>query len=121
MKKSDLIFLLTSVFVSATGIFYCAIGWFGIKLPRYYPTEHVWRIGKTPGIPSQGWYTKQAVAYLAAIIVTFVFWIVLKKIRNNSSGQLKPATVRYISMITVLMVLISLGYVMYHEYTKWIF
>ena len=66
MKKSDITYVVASVFAAMTGIFYCCTMWFGIKLPRYYPLEHTWKWIKEKGLPSQGWYAKQVFAFAAA-------------------------------------------------------
>ena len=66
MKKSDLSYVICSVFIAMTAFFYSSSMWLGLKLPRYYPLEHTWKWGKEKGVPSQGWYAKQTFAFLTA-------------------------------------------------------
>ncbi len=79
MRKSDLTYILVSVFVSMTALFYCCTMWFSIRLPRYYPLEHTWRWMNEKGVPSQGWYGMQAFAFLAGGIVTLMAYLALSR------------------------------------------
>ena len=118
MKKSDVTYILGAVFVALTSLFYCCTMWFAIKLPRYYPLEHTWKWVKEKGVPSQGWYGMQAFAFLAAGIVTFVIYIVLKHV-VSADTSLKPAHTRILGTVVSLIVIICLGYMLYHEFEKW--
>jgi len=118
MKKPDVTYVLGAAFMALTSFFYCCTMWFAIKLPRYYPLEHTWKWIKEKGVPSQGWYGMQAFAFLAAGIVTFIIYLVLKR-TVSAETNLKPAHTRILGVVTILTAIICLGYIMYHEFAKW--
>ena len=118
MKKSDVTYVLGSAFVAFTSLFYCCTMWFAIKLPRYYPLEHTWKWVNEKGVPSQGWYGMQAFAFMAAGIVTFIIYLVLKRV-VSSETSLKPAHTRILGVVAILTAIICLGYMLYHEFAKW--
>ncbi len=118
MKQSDTTYILGAAFMALTNIFYCCTMWFGIKLPRYYPTEHVWKWFNEKGVPSQGWYGMQGFAFLAAGIVTLVIYFILKR-SVGTEINLKPALTKLIGMTVTLVVVICMGYMLYHEFNKW--
>lgn len=118
MKKSDVIYVLGAAYVALTSFFYCCTMWFAIKLPRYYPLEHTWKWVNEKGIPSQGWYGMQAFAFLAAGIVTFIIYLVLKRVVSEEAS-LKPAHTKILGNMAILMAIICLGYMLYHEFAKW--
>lgn len=118
MKKSDLTFIVGSVFIALTSLFYCSTIWFAIKLPRYYPLEHVWKWTNERGVPSQGWYGMQGFAFLAAGLVSVAVYLALKALRGPEDG-LKPGLVRGVAVVTLLIVLVSMTYLLYHEFRKW--
>jgi hypothetical protein len=118
MKKSDLSYVICSIFIAMTTFFYACAMWFGIKLPRYYPLEHTWKWAKEKGVPSQGWYSKQAFAFLAAGAVTLVVYFILKR-SINAEANLKPAWIKVLGVVVTMIVIICLGYMLYHEFNKW--
>jgi len=118
MKKSDITYIICSIFSAMTGFFYCCTMWFGIKLPRYYPLEHTWKWVKEKDVPSQGWYGMQAFAFLAAGIVTLVVYFVLRRAAPTET-DLKPAPARMLGVVATLIVIICMGYMLYHEFDKW--
>jgi hypothetical protein len=118
MKKSDVTYILSAAFIAFTSLFYCCTMWFAIKLPRYYPLEHTWKWIKEKDVPSQGWYGMQVFAFLAAGIVTFVIYLILKRIDSAQAG-LKPTQTRILAVVAILTVIICLGYMLYHEFAKW--
>jgi Ni,Fe-hydrogenase I cytochrome b subunit len=118
MKKSDITYIVGSVFAAMTAFFYCCIRWFGIKLPRYYPLEHTWKWVKEKDVPSQGWYGMQAFAFLAAGIVTLVVYFVLKRAAPTKT-DLKPALARILGVVVTLIIIICMGYILYYEFDKW--
>jgi ABC-type Fe3+-siderophore transport system permease subunit len=120
MKKSDVTYILCSAFMAFTSFFYCCAIWFSIKLPRYYPLEHTWKWVKEKGIPSQGWYGMQVFAFLAAGIVTSIVYLVLKR-TVSAQTSLKPAYIRIFGAAVALIVIMGLGYTMYHEFEEWVF
>jgi len=118
MKKSDITYVVSSVFAAMTAFFYCCTMWFGIKLPRYYPLEHTWKWVKEKDVPSQGWYGMQAFAFLAAGVVTLVVYFVLKRAAPTKT-DLKLAPARILGVVVTLIVIICMGYMLYHEFDKW--
>lgn len=118
MRKSDLTYLLCSFSVAAVSVFYCATMWFSIKLPRYYPLEHVWKWAKEKGVPSQGWYGMQAFAYLATGITTLLLCLVLKAARSRET-RLPPAVVKGVGVAATVIAIACMGYMLYHEFCKW--
>ena len=118
MKKPDVTYVLGAAFMALTSFFYCCTMWFAIKLPRYYPREHIWKWVNEKGVPSQGWYGMQAFAFLVAGIVTFIIYLVLKR-TVSAETNLKPAHTRILGVVTILTAIICLGYIMYHEFAKW--
>jgi len=117
MRKSDITYIVGSVFASMTGFFYCCTMWFPIRLPRYYPLEHTWKWVKEKGIPSQGWYGTQAFAYLTAGVVALAVYFVLKRTRKEVN--LKPALARFIAAVVTLIIIICMACMLYHEFDRW--
>ena len=118
MKKSDMTYIVCSIFSAMTAFFYFFAMWLGIKLPRYYPLEHTWKWAKEQGVPSQGWYAKQAFAFLAAGIVTLVVYFILKR-SIPAETKLKPALCKMLGVVVTLIVTFCMGYMLYHEFGKW--
>jgi hypothetical protein len=118
MKKSDITYILCSIFSAMTTFFYFFAMWFGIKLPRYYPLEHTWKWVKEKGVPSQGWYAKQAFAFLAAGVVTLVVYFILKR-SIPAETKLKPALCKMLGVVVTLIVIVCMGYMLYYEFGKW--
>jgi len=118
MKKSDITYIVGSAFAAATAFFYCCTMWFHIKLPRYYPTEHTWKWAKEEGVPSQGWYGMQAFAYLAAGAVAVIVYLVLKRGALNQVN-LEPGATKLLGVTTTVLVMVCMGYILYHEFAKW--
>jgi len=119
MKKSDITYIVGCAFTAAVSIFYCCIIHFKIKVPRYYPTLHQWKWwDKVEGVPSQGWYGMQVFAFLAAGIVTFIIYLVLKRSVSEETS-LKPTHTKILGAVAILTAIICLGYMLYHEFEKW--
>jgi len=118
MKKSDMTYIICSVFSATTAFFYFFAMWLGIKLPRYYPLEHTWKWIKEQGVPSQGWYAKQVFAFLAAGIVTLVVYLILK-CSIPAETKLKPALCKTLGVVVTLIVIVCMGYMLYYEFDKW--
>jgi hypothetical protein len=119
MKKSDVVYILSAVFMASTSLFYCCTMWFGIKLPRYYPLEHAWKWVSEKGVPSQGWYGMQGFAFLGAGIVTLAIWIGLTKRSSSSQDNLRAAHIKLCGAIAILVVVVCMGYMLYHEFSRW--
>lgn len=118
MKKSDFSYIICSVFIAMTAFFYACSMWFGLKLPRYYPVEHTWKWVKEKGVTSQGWYAKQTFAFLSAGAVTLIVYFILSR-SVGTETNLKPALTKIIGMAVNLIVIICMGYILYHEFNKW--
>ncbi|MHC4325688.1 MAG: hypothetical protein ACYSUX_15580 [Planctomycetota bacterium] len=118
MKKTDITYVLGAAYAAFTSFFYCCTMWFAIKLPRYYPLEHTWKWVNEKGVPSQGWYGMQVFAFLAAGIVTFIIYLVLKR-TASADTNLKPAQTKIVAVVAILITIICLGYMLYHEFAKW--
>ena len=118
MKKSDITYILCSIFAATTAFFYCCTMWFGIKLPRYYPLQHSWKWVKEKGVPSQGWYGMQTFAFLAAGAVTFAVYLILKR-KVAADRALKPAATKMLGVAVTSVLIFCMGYMLYHEFDKW--
>ena len=118
MKKSDITYIVGSVFAAMTAFFYCCTMWFSIKLPRYYPLEHSWKWVKEKGVPSQGWYGMQVFAYLAAGAVALVVYLVLKR-RGYEKADLNGAAAKILGATATLIIVVCMGYTLYHEFDRW--
>ncbi len=119
MKKSDITFITGAVFVAFTSFFYSLVILCKIPVPRYYPLEHAWKMINEKGVPSQGWYGLQAFAFLAAGIISFAVYSILKKISPKTALTLSPVTHKTISILAILVILCSMCYIMFHEFEKW--
>ena len=118
MTKSDITYITATVFAAMTGFFYCCNRWFSIKLPRYFPIEHAWKWAKEPGVPSQGWYSMQAFAFLSAGIVTLLVYLVLKHPAVKKK-ELKPAIARALGIVATVTVIGCMSYILFYEFDKW--
>lgn len=118
MKKSDVTYIVGSVFLAFTSLFYCATIWFSIQVPRYYPLEHTWKWTKEAGVPSQGWYGMQAFAFLAAGVVALLVYATLQ-LTARSGARLNAGTTKVIALVVMLVVVPCMGYLLYHEFAKW--
>ncbi len=101
-----------------TSLFYCCVRWFGIKLPRYYPTEHTWKWFKTKGVPSQAWYSIQTFAFVCAGIVTIIVYLLLKRTAANER-DLDPGYVKYLGVVTTIIMITGMTYITWYEFSKW--
>ena len=119
MKKSDITYVVGSVLAAMTCFFYSCVMFFGIKLPRYYPTEHTWKWVKEKGVPSQGWYGMQGFAFLTAGIVSIIVYFILKR-SFSSETNLKLAVTKTIGIVATFIIVICMGYILYHEFHKWV-
>ncbi len=118
MKQPDRSFLVAAVFMVSGALAYCSVAWFHIALPRYYPIEHAWKWVSEAGVPSQGWYAGQAFALLVALAAALVVHWMLKR-WSASGSPLSPGATRVVAAVTLLVLAGTLGYLMWHEFTKW--
>jgi ABC-type Fe3+-siderophore transport system permease subunit len=125
MKKSDITYIVAIVFTSLFSFFYCCTWWIPkylkfipFKLPRYYPLEHVWRWGKVPGTPSQGWYGMQAFAFVGAGIIALIVYLILRS-RADAEKSLSAGKVKLFAFFGTVVIIFCMGYMLYHEFDKW--
>jgi len=118
MKKSDVTYILGSIFLALASIFYCCTMWLPIPLPRYYPLQHCWKWVNQIGVPSQGWYGMQAFTFLAAGVVTLMVYFLLKR-AGAAEKTLKPAIIRLLGVMVTLIIVICMAYMLYYEFDKW--
>jgi len=118
MKKSDITYIVCCASAAAISIFYACMRFFSITVPRYYPTLHEWRWGKTEGLTSQGWYGIQTYAFIAGGIVAIAAYFACKRAGANQT-ELKSSTVRGVAVATIGVIVAAMGYIMYHEFHGW--
>ena len=118
MKKSDITYIVGCAFAAAVSFFYCCVIFFGIKVPRYYPTLREWKWVNEKDIPSQGWYGIQSFAYIAGGIVALAVYLACKRAVSKEI-ELKPGTVKATALGTLAVVLVCMGYILFHEFHRW--
>ena len=118
MKKSDLAYVVSCIFGAVYSLGYCAATWFDIKLPRYYPLEHSWKMVNEKGVPSQGWYGTVAFAFVVSAIVTLVAYFALRP-RLSTNGGLNGAAVKAIGIVSILAIIGGMVFMALHEFLKW--
>jgi hypothetical protein len=118
MRKSDLAYVIGCAFLSIFSLAYCATLWFHLKLPRYYPLEHTWKMVKEPGVPSQGGYGMVAFAFLTSLVITSLLYVAIRSLRSAERG-LTPFFAKVIGGISILVLLGCMVYLALHEFMKW--
>lgn len=118
MRKSDITYIVSSVFAAMAAFFYCCTMWFTIKLPYYYPLEHTWKWAKEKGVPFQGWYGKQAFAFLAAAAAALIVYFLIKRIAPRELN-LKPALTKLLGVVVTVIVVLCMGYILCYEFNRW--
>jgi uncharacterized membrane protein YhaH (DUF805 family) len=118
MKNSDLAYVVSCVFGGVYSLAYCSVTWFHIKLPRYYPLEHTWKMVNEKGVPSQGWYSTTAFAFVVSAIVALVAHFALRPKRSRDIG-LNAAAVRWIGIVSILAIIGGMVFMAFHEFVKW--
>lgn len=118
MKKSDIAYIVGSVFATMTAFFYCCTRWFPIKLPRYYPLEHTWKWVQEAGVPSQRWYAMQTFAFLAAAVIALLVYFLLRSL-GVKELQLKPTLAKLLGVTSTIIIIVCMGYIVYYEFNKW--
>jgi ABC-type Fe3+-siderophore transport system permease subunit len=117
MKKSDVTYVSGSVFAVIASIFYSCIMHFHIPVPRYFPTEHYWKMHKIDGLVSQGWYGMQTYAFVLAGIVALVVSLILRSKANDQ--PLKPAAAKSIGIAVSGIVVVCLVFILHHQFKHW--
>ncbi len=118
MRKSDITYIVCCAFTAAVSIFYCCMRYFKITVFRYYPELHEWRWGKTEGLTSQGWYGIQSFVYIGGAIVAIAVYIACRR-AGSGQTELKPGTIKRAGLATVGVVIVAMGYIMFHEFHNW--
>jgi len=118
MKKSDVAYTISCAFVTCYALSYCATMWFHLKLPRYYPLEHTWKVIKEEGVPSQGWYGMTAFAFVSAVVVTSFLRVGIRFL-NSRKPELSPLVLKLIAAASILVLVGCMVYVALHEFLKW--
>jgi len=116
MKKADITLVVSWVFAAAATFFYCCTLWFKMKLPYYYPVEHVWTLGKKADGIAQGWYGKGLFALPAAAVVALIVWAVLRAVAEK---DLSPAAVKAVGLAATAVTVACMGCILYYEFHKW--
>lgn len=103
MRKSDVIYIVSSIFVCIFSLSYCSTIWFHLNVPTYYPLEHTWKMIQHEGIPSQRWYGMTAFAFLSSTIVSSCIYVILKfsKLKEES---LTPYVTKLIGVISTSLI-----------------
>ncbi len=119
MKKADIVWVVGSVYAGAVAFFYCWPRWFSWVariLPRYYPAQHTWKLGKRAGEISQAWYSMQVFAFLAAgVAAAITYYIVKTKVK----GDLKPATIKLMGIAACVFIVAGMAYMLWYEFDHW--
>lgn len=118
MKRSDLTYIVGSVFAAMTCFFYFCVRWLKIKLPRYYPVEHTWKMVKEKGVCAQAWYSVQILVYLLAGITALAVYLYLKRSAAKDM-KLTPVAAKWLGVLTTVIIVACMGYIVYNEYSKW--
>jgi hypothetical protein len=117
MKKSDITYVTGSVFAVVASVFYFCVMHFHITVPRYFPTEHTWKMHKVEGLASQGWHGMQAYAFVVAGIISFIVYMILKTKADDT--PLKPATAKRIGISVSVIVTVSQLLILHHQFKHW--
>ena len=67
---------------------------------------------------SQSWYGVQVFAYVAAGVVALVVYLILKRKACEKAG-FNGGVAKFIGVITTLIIVVCMGYTLYHEFGKW--
>ncbi len=118
MKRSDITYVASAVFTACTGLLYVYARWASITVPRYYPLEHTWKMVKEKGVPSQAWYSVQCFAFIGGLIAAVVVYFVLKSFADKI-GDLSNGITKCIGIVVTLIMVFSLSYIVWHEFTHW--
>jgi hypothetical protein len=118
MKKPDLAYVLSCIFGGVYSLSYCAKTWFHIKVPRYYPLQHTWKMVSEKGVPSQGWYGTVGFAFVVTAIVTLIVYLMLRS-RESPDASLNPAVVKSLGIISLLAIVGGMVFMALHEFMKW--
>lgn len=118
MKKADMTYILGTVYVSLCSLFYCSVSCFHIRVPRYYPLEHTWKMANEKGVPSQGWYGLQGFAFVAAGVGTLLVYLVIRNLAR-SQEEVRQGVTRALGLVAIGALLFAMGYTLHHEFAKW--
>ena len=108
-----------SLFIAlvAFTVAYCAITYFRIPLPRYYPTLNQWSMTNDPNLPSMGWYAQTIASLCVGAIIGGGAYLVGSRNKIINERVIVAQTAGWIAVVaTVLMML----YIFQHEWQHWI-
>lgn len=115
MKKSDSVYIGTSCFAALYSLCYFFIVYFKIKIPRYYPLEHVWSWTNKPGAISQAWYGMAGGAFVAAGIISLVVFC-LVRFAGSGKSMLRPMAAKFAGVLTTIIVIAVIAWLGWHEF-----
>jgi len=87
-------------------------------LPRYFPTEHVWRWAATPGVPSMGWYGLMALTLLVSGLITLAAHLLFKQMASDQK-HVAAHTQRIVAWSITAVFILALAYIAVHELYRW--
>jgi len=118
MRKSDIAYIISCAFLAIYSLSYCATIWLHLKVPRYYPLQHTWKMVKEEGVPSQGWYGMTGFAFVASCVITFLLYLLMRS-AGAREGMLTPRRVKLVGAISILVLIGCMVYVALYEFLKW--
>ena len=89
-----------------------------LNLPRYYPTERLWKWSKDPELISMGWYGKWFFAAIAATLCSGIIGFMISK-KQDVLSSLNLNRHKSVGFAAMIVILISLGFILIHEFKKW--
>lgn len=118
MKQSDITYVASCAFATVFSLAYSATMLFHIKLPRYYPLEHMWKMVNEKGVPSQGWYGMVGFAFVVGAALSVMLYMLIKRLAP-SEAELRPSVVRLVAYASVVIVVGCMVYCALDEFLKW--
>jgi len=114
-KKTLLYFIYGLVLIGS--LTYIWASWFGIPVWRYYPVLNEWRLGKTPGEISMGYYGKFFIVIPIAVIGALIIFLIARMTSLFSGSKTEELIYGGISSASVFIAFI---YYIGHEGTAYI-
>ncbi len=96
---------------------YIWASWFGIPVWRYYPVLNEWRLGKTPGEISMGYYGKFFIVIPISIIGAIIIFLIARQTSLFSGSKTEELIFGGVSSASVF---IAFLYYIGHEGTAYI-
>ncbi len=114
-KKTLLYFIYGLVLIGS--LTYIWASWFSIPVWRYYPVLNEWRLGKTPGEISMGYYGKFFIVIPIAVIGALIIFLIARMTSLFSGSKTEELIYGGISSASVF---IAFLYYIGHEGTGYI-